>query len=126
LEELLTKYGDIFAMNSNGYRQTNSMYKRIDIGEAQPIHQHLRRLPLAKQADMGEMLQDMQRHGVIKESYSPWSSPIILVRKNGSLHFHIDYRKVNDVTRKGCFPLSQIDDTVYTGWSQTVLHSLPE
>jgi hypothetical protein len=43
---------------------------------------------------MGEMLEDMQRRGVIEESDSPWLSPVVLVRKNGGLHFCVDYRKL--------------------------------
>jgi hypothetical protein len=55
----------------------------------------------------------MQRRGVIEESDSPWSSPVILVRKrNGELRFCMDYRKLNDVTKKDCFPLPRIDDTL--------------
>jgi hypothetical protein len=57
----------------------------------------------------------MQRHGVIEESDSPWSSPVVLVRKkNGELRFCVDYRKLNDVTKKDCFLLPRIDDTIDT------------
>jgi hypothetical protein len=61
------------------------------------------------------MREDMQRHGVIEESDSPWSSLVILVQnKNGDLRFCEDYRKLNDVTRKDCFSLPLIDDIVDT------------
>jgi hypothetical protein len=63
----------------------------------------------AKQADMGKMLKDMQRCGVIEGS----ENPIILIwKKNGDLHFCTDYRELNDVTRKDCFPLPQTDNTL--------------
>jgi hypothetical protein len=52
----------------------------------------------------------MQRRGVIEESDNPWSSPVVLVRKkNGELRFCVDYRELNDVTKKGWFPLPRID-----------------
>jgi hypothetical protein len=57
------------------------VYHRIDTGDARPIRQPPRRIPLAKQEEVEEMLDDMQRHGVIEESDSPWSSPVVLVRK---------------------------------------------
>jgi hypothetical protein len=91
-------------MNSDDYRWTDSVYHFIDRGEARPIHQPPRKLPSAKQVDVGEMLEDMHRRGVVEESDSPWSSPVILVRKNGDLRFCVDYRKLNDVTRKDSFP----------------------
>jgi hypothetical protein len=59
LEEL-TEDIDTFAMDSDDYGQTDIMYHRIDTGEAQPIRQPPSRLPMAKQADVGEMLEDMQ------------------------------------------------------------------
>jgi hypothetical protein len=34
--------------------------------------------------------------------------------KNGVFRFCVDYRKLNDVTKKDCFPLSRIDDNLDT------------
>jgi hypothetical protein len=91
------------------------VYHRIDTGEARPICHPLRRLPLAKQAEATEMLEDMRRRRVIEESDSPWSSPVVLVwKKNGDLRFCVDYRKLNDVTKKDCFPLPRIDNALDT------------
>jgi hypothetical protein len=63
-------------------------------------------LPLAKQADVGEMLEDIQRRRFIEESDRPWLSPLVLLqKKNGDLRFCVDYRKLNDVTTSiDCFP----------------------
>jgi hypothetical protein len=81
LEEILTEYEDIFAVDSEDHGRTNKLYYRIDTGDARPIHQPPRRLSLAKQAEVSEMLDDMQRRRVIEESDSPWSSPAVLARK---------------------------------------------
>jgi hypothetical protein len=115
LKELLTEYEDSFARDDEGYGRTNKVYHRIDTGDARPIRQPPRRIPLAKQAEVKEMLDDMQRHGVREQSDSPWSSPVVLVRnKNGELRFCVDYRKLNDVTEKDCFPIPRIDGTLDT------------
>lgn len=49
---------------------------------------------------------------------TPWSyrgSRQSLVRKkNGELRFCVDYRKLNDITKKYCFPLPRINDTLDT------------
>jgi hypothetical protein len=80
LEELLGEY--------EYHVQTNKVYHRIDTGDARPIRHPPRRLPLAKQTKLREMLNEMQCYGVIEESNSPWSSPVVLVRKmNGELRF---------------------------------------
>jgi hypothetical protein len=52
--------------------------------------------------------------GLSKSQDRPWSSPVILVWKNSYLLFCVDYRKLNYVTRKDCFPLPQIDITLDT------------
>jgi hypothetical protein len=67
LEELLTEYGDIFAVRSDDCGRTDRVYHRTDKGEARPIRKPPRRLPLAKQAEVGEMLDDMQRRGDIEQ-----------------------------------------------------------
>jgi hypothetical protein len=66
MEELLTEYGDSFALKSFDYGRTDRVYHRKDTGGARPIGQPQRRFPLAEQVDVGEMLKDMQRCAVIK------------------------------------------------------------
>jgi hypothetical protein len=113
LVELLAEHEDIFAVDSKDYGWANKVYHHIDKGDARPIRQPPRRLPLAKHAEVSEMLNGMQHCGVIEESDGPWSSPIVLVRKkNGELHCCMDYRKLNSVAKKDCFPLPRVDDTL--------------
>ena len=52
---------------------------------------------------------------MIEPSNSPWASPVVLVqKKDGSLRYCIDYRKLNAVTRKDSYPLPRIDDSLDT------------
>jgi len=60
-----------------------------------------------------EEVQEMLRANVIEPSTSPWSSPIVIVRKkDGRLRFCIDFRRVNDVTERDVYPLPQINATL--------------
>ena len=61
------------------------------------------------------LLSDMLSKDVIQRSSSPWASPVVLVgKKDGSIRFCIDYRKVNSITRKDAYPLPRMDDTLDT------------
>ena len=86
------------------------MYHSIDTG---PVRQQARRLPVHQKQEVCELLDDMLSRGVIEPSHSPWASPIVLVRKkDGSIRFCVDFRKVNDCTHKDAQPLPRIDDSL--------------
>ena len=51
--------------------------------------------------------------GVIRPSNSPWCNAVVLVRKkDGSLRFCIDFRKLNSLTVKDSHPLPRICETL--------------
>ena len=56
----------------------------------------------------------MMAEGVIKQSSSPWASPVVLVEKrNGNHRFCcVDYRTFKCSDQNGCFPLPRVDDTL--------------
>ncbi|GFX74184.1 hypothetical protein TNCV_2912171 [Trichonephila clavipes] len=104
-----------FSRNSSDIGHTTVTQHRIDTADHPPIKQHPRRLPFAKQEEVGTLLREMQENDIIEPSSSPWASPIVLVRKkDGSTRFCVDYRKLNDVTKKDSYPLPRIDDTLDT------------
>ena len=57
----------------------------------------------------------MLQRGIVRPSSSPWTSPIVLVKKKeGTYRFCVDYRKINAVTKTAVFPLPRIEDYLDT------------
>ena len=97
----------------------------IETGSAAPVKQPLRRLPHHRFAVVRNLLDDMVSADIIRESNSPWASPIVLVRKkDGSTRFCVDYRKLNKVTRKDAFHLPRIDQVLDSLGDATVFSTL--
>ena len=78
----------------------------INTGHAPPIQQAVRRLPPPERKEVQELLAGMLKNGVVLPSSSPLASPIALVwKKDNSFRFCVDYRKLNEVTRKDAYHL---------------------
>jgi hypothetical protein len=75
--------------------------------------QRLNRLSHTERAELNRKLNDAMETYMIRPSQSEFGSPIVLVRKvGGSLRLCIDYRGLNEVTRKDAYPLPRVDDTL--------------
>ena len=60
-----------------------------------------------------EHTQEMLDGGAICLSQSPWCNAVVLVcKKAGGLRFCIDFRKLNNQTKKDAFPLPQMQETM--------------
>ena len=53
----------------------------------------------------------MLAEGVIKESFSEWSTPIVMAKKaNSSYRLCLDFRKLNAVSKKNAYPIPYMSD----------------
>ncbi|GFV82393.1 retrovirus-related Pol polyprotein from transposon 412 [Trichonephila clavipes] len=73
-ERLFQEFEDVFSRNSSDIGHTTVTQHRIDTADHPPIKQHPRRLPFAKQEEVGTLLQEMQENDIIEPSSSPWAS----------------------------------------------------
>ncbi|XP_061729157.1 uncharacterized protein LOC133534084 [Cydia pomonella] len=66
-----------------------------------------------QQQIIDQQVRDMLEQGIIEKSNSPYSSPVVLVKKeSGQYRFCIDFRKINEASEKDAYPIPQIDDTL--------------
>ena len=108
---LLDEFQDVYSRGANDLGKTSKVYHKIPTGDARPIKQGARRLPY-HQREVEKNLDAMVKNGVVTPSSSPWSSPIVLVKKDGTTRFCVDCRKLNDITRKDAYSLPWIDETL--------------
>ena len=78
------------------------------------VFTQLRPVAHALQQIVRDSVEEMLTHNVIRPSVSPYSSPILLVKKSSSdeRRFCIDFRKLNAETIKDKYPLPRIDVTI--------------
>ncbi|UYV73057.1 hypothetical protein LAZ67_10001691, partial [Cordylochernes scorpioides] len=112
LKQVLEKYADLF---SSGLGRSNLAKHRIDTEGAKPIKHKSYRVSAKEREIIKEQIDEMLRDGIIRPSSSPWSFPVILVKKrDGKYRFCVDYRKLNDVTVKDVYPIPRIDEVLNT------------
>ncbi|CAF3127116.1 unnamed protein product [Rotaria sp. Silwood2] len=93
---------------TNVYRTT--VHHAIETGTHSPIYTSPYRVSYKDEQIQREEIDKLLKQGIIEESTSPWSSPIVLVRKkDGSVRFCIDFRKLNNITTKNAFRMPRID-----------------
>ncbi|GBM86428.1 Transposon Ty3-I Gag-Pol polyprotein [Araneus ventricosus] len=113
VRKLLNEFQNLFSTCDADVGRCNMTQHRINTGDHPPIKQYPRRLPLARKEEADNLVKEMVDNGIIEESSGPWASPIVLVKKkDGSTRFCVDYRKLNEITKKDSYPLPRIDDTL--------------
>ncbi|KRY17737.1 Retrovirus-related Pol polyprotein from transposon 17.6 [Trichinella patagoniensis] len=115
LRALLTDFADVFSTYDGDLGRTTRTEHHINTGDAQPIRLCPRRIPWHFREQMDGLLTDMINKDIIEPSTSPWTAPVVLVKKkDGNVRFCVDFRKLNLVTKKDSYPLPRIDETIDT------------
>lgn len=111
LVSLLSKNEDLFAADINDLSCCSLKKHKIITDDQEPLFIYPYRKSMKERQIIQEEVQKMLKAGIIRESNSPWSSPITLVPKpDGTWRFCTDYRALNKRTTHDRFPMPRIDD----------------
>lgn len=113
VQSLLREYSSVFAAHDQDLGCTHLVTHDIPLLDDIPVRQRYRRIPPSDYELVKEHIHKLLEAEVIRESSSPYASPIVLVRKkSGSLRLCVDYRQLDNKTRKDAFLLPRIDESL--------------
>ena len=113
VRKVIEEYSFLFAMNSLDLGQTDLVKHHIQLDDYTPIKDRYCRIPPHQYEEVRKHLKEMLDIRAIRRSNSPWASPVVLVhKKDGSLRFCIDLRKLNARTVKDAYSLPRIEDAL--------------
>ena len=111
LDNLLGTFKDQFAKDETTIGTTPLTQMSIDTGDSDPVSQKPYPVAMKHYNWVKEEIDKLLEAGVIRNSHSSWSAPIIVVPKgDGGKHLVIDYRALNKVTRKFVWPMPKVED----------------
>ena len=114
LIQFLLKWKDNFSKDFTDLGNCDLIKHEIKLKDSEPIKEPVRRIPPALYEEVKEHLKEMIAAGAIRSSHSPYSSNVVLVRKkDGSIRFCVDFRKLNRKTVTDAYAIPRVEDTLH-------------
>lgn len=95
------------------FKRENDYAIMIQEGKG-PVRVRSYRYPLYEKDEIERLVREMLMAGIIHPNNSPYSSPMILVKKkDGSWRFCVDYRALNRIIVPDRFPISELEELLH-------------
>lgn len=112
ITKTLNTYSDVFSQHDLDFGHATKVKHRIKLKDDTPFKQRPRPIHPNDYHAVRRHLQDLLEAGIIRESESPYASPIVVVRKkNGEVRLCVDYRKLNLQTIKDAYALPNLEES---------------
>jgi hypothetical protein len=111
LDALLNSFGELFTAPVGLPPKRAHDHRIILKPDAPLVAVRPYRYPAAHKDELERQCAAMMEQGIVRRSDSPFSSPVLLVKKpDGSWQFCVDYRALNALTVKDAFPILVVDE----------------
>ena len=111
--QLLAKYHDVFSLDPVELGCTHSTEHTIKVTDDTPFKERFRWIPPPMVKEVRNHLKEMLESGAIRPSQSAWCNAVVLVwKKDGGLHFCIDFCHLNAHTKKDSYPIPRIQEAL--------------
>lgn len=112
ITQTLNTFSDVFSHNDLDFGHATKVQHHINLKDETPFKQRSRPIHPHDFEAVKKHLKALLDAGVIKESESPFSSPIVVVRKkNGDVRLCVDYRKLNLQTIRDAYALPNLEES---------------
>ena len=110
--DLLYEHKDTFSKSEHDLGLTHLIEAEIDVNNARPHCEPLRRHPICYQEPMDKEVDSLLKADVIEETMSSWNFNLVVVKKKetGKIRITTDLRKLNEVCKVQFYPLPRRDD----------------
>ena len=113
VRELVLIYHDIFTLAGNELGCTSAIKHEIRIENSEPFKEWFWCIPPPLLEEVHASLWNMLEAGAICPSQSPWCNVLVLVwKKDGTLHFCVNFRCLNAWMKEDSYPLSCIEEAL--------------
>ena len=114
LEEFLVKWKHLFSKGITDLGNCDLVKHKINLTDEKPFREHHRKIPPAIFQEVREHLKEMIEADAIRPSCSPYSSNMVIVRKKDvTIRFCVDFRKLNNKTIKDAYAIQRVEDTLH-------------
>lgn len=111
---MLESQRDVFSRGATDVGCLGVTPHRIELYNYTPIYQKPRRFPEVVNEEIERQCRELELLDIIESSTSPWSSPVVPIRKkDNTIRLCIDYRRLNDVMKPDKHPLPNLSDAVF-------------
>lgn len=113
LTEILTKHTEAFVMTSPIKKVSTGTLKIRLKDPSRVVQRRPYRLAPIERENVKNIICDLKQRGIVRDSCSPYASPILLVKKkDGTDRLCVDYRELNSNIVRDQYPLPLIQDQI--------------
>jgi len=110
VQSLVNSFAHVFA-EPTSLPPSHGHDNQINLKGSQPISLRPYRYPYFQKAEIEKIIRDLFHSRVIRPSQSPFSTPVLLVRRaDGSWRLCVNYRALNQKMIKDKYPIPIVDE----------------